>query len=124
MELSIYNNTRMSQIKKQFASVFPNLKIEFYKVPHKEGMGTPEKYKWTEDKELKEIRNHFNEGVIKILPGITPTVLEKILREKFDLYVQVFRRSSNEWIETTSTDNWTLTKLNQLAVSENDGLEI
>jgi hypothetical protein len=120
MQLTINNKSRISEIQKKFSEIFPYLKIEFYKIPHKEGMGTPEKYRWTEDKQMNEIRTELNEGIVNLLPGLTPTVFERLLREKFDLYVQVLRKSEKEWIETTSTDDWTLLKLNQLAMSESD----
>ena len=38
--------------------------------------------------------------------------LEKFAKE-FDLFIQVFRRSGNLWLETTATDNWSLHHQNE-----------
>ena len=38
--------------------------------------------------------------------------LEKIFKDRFNLAVQVFRKSGNLWLETTMTDNWTLQQQN------------
>lgn len=46
--------------------------------------------------------------------------LESVFTETFGLSVQVFRKLGNVWLQTTTTDNWTLAEQNQKA-SEKEG---
>jgi hypothetical protein len=39
--------------------------------------------------------------------------LECLFEDQFGLFVQVFRRSGNLWLETTVTDSWSLQKQNE-----------
>ncbi len=39
--------------------------------------------------------------------------VEQFFKLHFNLNAQVFRKSGNNWLETTLTDSWTLKKQNQ-----------
>jgi hypothetical protein len=41
--------------------------------------------------------------------------LENLFAEKFGLYVQLFRKSGKVWLQTTTTDTWTLKEQSKLA---------
>ena len=52
------------------------------------------------------------EGQVEVAETMTVKELEKTLRDKFGLTVQVARKSGSIWLETTISDNWTLKQQN------------
>lgn len=47
---------------------------------------------------------------------MTVSELEQHFADVYGLSVQVFRKSGEVWLETTTTDNWSLEKQNQEAI--------
>lgn len=43
---------------------------------------------------------------------MTVAELEKQFEESYSLYVQVYRKSKELWLQTINTDNWTIAKQN------------
>lgn len=111
MQIKINNNRTIADIQKDFISVFPYLKIQFFKNSHRAFEGSPRKEILPVTTTLKEV-DHEN-GVMIISEDITVNELEEFFKKHFNLNVQVFRKSGNSWLETTLTDNWTLKKQNQ-----------
>ena len=54
------------------------------------------------EKEVKEVKEDMK-----------VSDFEKMFHDKFGLNVQVFRKSGNLWMQTTSTDHWTLAEQNR-----------
>jgi hypothetical protein len=52
-------------------------------------------------------------GALRIEEEMTVGELEKEFLESFGMLVQVSRRSGTIWLETTMTDNWTLSRQNE-----------
>lgn len=111
MKIKINDKLTIADIQKEFISVFPYLKIQFFKNTHKAFEGSPKKEILSETTKLKEV-NHLN-GEMEISESLTVNELEAAFKEFFNLNVQVFRKSGSSWLETTLTDNWTLKKQNQ-----------
>jgi hypothetical protein len=49
--------------------------------------------------------------------------LEHAFNVKFGLSAQVFRKSGEIWLQTTTTDTWTLAKQNEVAMEKTDANE-
>lgn len=113
MELLINKNKKILSVQKEFQERFPFLKIEFYDSPHAEGEGSEKKNTLDSSGTLEESSKKFSEGNLHISPIMTATELEQAFEEKFGLSVQVFRKSGNIWLQTITTDELTLTELNQ-----------
>ena len=111
MQLTINDKVTISDIQKGFEEMFPFLRIQFFKTPHKAFEGSPKKEILPVTTKLKEVK-HQN-GVMVISENITVSELEEFFKNIFNLNVQVFRKSGNSWLETTLTDSWTLKKQNQ-----------
>ena len=62
---------------------------------------------------LGECRTTHVNGDINIVPKMTVKELEQQFLHLYGLFVQVFRKSGNVWLETTVTDNWTLEQQNR-----------
>lgn len=105
--MKIDNQKSITEIQKEFSSLFPFLKIEFFKNSHHVFEGNSKK-------ELTHKITHLNKpGELNINELMTVAELEQTFKDQFGLNVQVFRKHGNSWIETTVTDSWTLKKQNE-----------
>jgi hypothetical protein len=111
MKLIIDNSKRISDVQKQFNSIFPYLKIQLFKKPHLNSQGSPKNEMINESILLSQL-NH-TDGNIEIDGEMTVQELESLFNNLFNLNIQVFRKSGKSWLETTITDNWTLNKQNE-----------
>ena len=109
----------ISQIQQEFQEKFPGLKIEFYESEHSDHQGSHPSNQHDPAKTLREIRQQHSEGDLVIDPEMTIAELESNFEELFGLHVQVFRRSKTLWLQTISTDDWTLEKQNRKGVHSN-----
>lgn len=109
MKIRINDKQEIQAVQKEFNTVFPYLKIEFFTIAHQPGAGTSKKNLIQhKTKTLGECRTIRNKGKINITPDMTVTELEQKFNKAYGLSVQVFRRSGKAWLETTVTDSWTL----------------
>ena len=109
----ISDDKTFRDIQKDFNSKFPYLKLEFYSSRHGEGEGSPIQERIDPEQLLKNARQNHTEGNIRVRKDMKVNELEQVFQEKFGLNVQVFRKSGNLWMQTTSTDHWTLAEQNR-----------
>ncbi|MGZ3932210.1 MAG: hypothetical protein ACXVP0_12845 [Bacteroidia bacterium] len=112
MTLTIHSGMKISALQKQFNTVFPFLKLEFFKHRHQAHVGSTKKDHIEPHGTLKHLQKGRAKQKIEITNDMTVTTLEQIFATDFGLSVQVFRKSGNLWLETTVTDDWTLKKQN------------
>ena len=114
MLIKIDDNNTFSNIQQRFNSVFPFLKLEFFKkkLPFLGGLSIKQPITLL-DKTLTESRTISKEGAIIISPEMTISELEKNFNEIYGLSTQVLRKSGNVWLVTTVTDKWTLEEQNR-----------
>jgi hypothetical protein len=114
MELIIQNNTRLQELREKFNHFFPYLKLEFfYPAEHADRLFSKENMVKDYHKTLEEIRTKDDPGFIRVLRYHTVNRLERIFKDEYGIYVQVFRRAGNNWLQTTSTDGWSLARQNK-----------
>ncbi|MDQ3190838.1 MAG: hypothetical protein M3Q58_04520 [Bacteroidota bacterium] len=116
MELFIFENKKISKIKQEFHHLFPYLKIEFYKTSHKEGEASPKKMVINPNQSIGEIKRGGTTGRIGVSGMMSVKEFEQKFHELFGVNVQVFRKSGSSWIQTSVSDNWTLTQQNNKAI--------
>lgn len=109
----IASNNKLSDIKREFQSLFPYLRIEFYSGHHEAGKGSPKEKQLDTDKTIKEVGGKERNEDFTIRPSMTVNELETYFDKHLGLNVQVFRKSGNLWIQTTTTDHWTLEEQNR-----------
>jgi len=112
----IKDNQTLKEIQQAFSSLFPYLKVEFYRQKHGDFGGSHIKDQLHPDQLVKDIRTIHTEGDITIDPNMSVLVFEQLFEEKFGLNVQVFRKSGNIWIQTSVTDYLTLEMQNRKAL--------
>lgn len=96
----------------QFNNKFPYLKLEFYTRSHDHHQGSPAMDQVPHHTSLSELNPYLAEEVVQIDEGMTVAEFENLIKNKFNLNVQVFRKSNDVWLQTTTTDHWTLEKQN------------
>jgi hypothetical protein len=108
MELTIKPNMTIAEVQEQFSARYPHLKIEFYSKPHDPSEGTPNHYKLDSSKTIDEVTGERVVGEVSLHGNMKTETLEDTFEQELSLYVQVFRKSGNVWLQTTKTDSWTL----------------
>ncbi len=115
MLLEINDTKTIGEIVHEFSARYPLLKIEFFKNKHNEGAGSKPSELIHHSKKIGEVGKKATSGSLLIKEEMLVTELEILFWDVFGLSVQVFRKSGNVWIETTTTDRWTLKKQNENA---------
>ena len=110
MKLDISKLKTIQDVREDFNTRYPFLKLEFYKKANLvHSIGTKDHLSHST---LLRSAGLKKEGHIEIYDDITVGELERIFQEQFGLSAQVSRNSGGVWLETTMTDNWTLRKQN------------
>lgn len=104
----------INQLKEEFNAQFGNLKIEFFFNKHDAYQGNEEKEKIADNLHLSSLVKDIKEGQLSIYNYMTVTELEGALEQNFGLHIQVYRKSGDTWLQTTSTDEWSLEKHNEV----------
>ena len=110
--LHIAPNRLISEIQQEFNKAFPFLKLEFYNNKSISRSDFSAKQVIPDGRNIGNNQLLISAGDIEIEEEMKVNELEKILKDKFNLAVQVFRKSGNLWLETTMTDYWTLQQQN------------
>ena len=110
--LHIRHDATLRDIKAAFKAAYPYLKLEFFQRPHGEGAASPRREMYSDKLRVSDIRDARNEGGINLTDELSVASLEAEFRDRFDLHVQVFRKSGRLWLETGVTDHWSLSQQN------------
>lgn len=113
MTLSINRNTKLRDIQEAFTAEFSFLRLEFFKNPHQPHLPSPKKDMRSPDELALSADKRHIVAEIEINSLWKVSEIEETFVRETGLYVQVFRRSGNVWIETTFTDDWTLEQQNK-----------
>ena len=113
MTIHIAADTTILDFQKAFTALFPYLKVEFFTRSHDEGAASWSKYMcFDRTMPLAKIGQIEGEKDFDFTPDMTVGTFEQALWAYFGLAVQVFRKSMSTFIETTSSDAWTLKQQN------------
>jgi len=115
MKLIINDNATLKSLQDTFSKNFPFLKIEFFSKKHKKGEGSSKTLMRKEAEKVGDCRRNGVNGTIVISGKEKVSEIEQLFQETYGLSVQIFRKSGKVWLETTSTDDWTLEKQNTQA---------
>ncbi|MFN8237205.1 MAG: hypothetical protein U0T77_03460 [Chitinophagales bacterium] len=113
MTIHILPESKLKNIHSVFQDSFPFLKLEFYGTAHISGEGNSNTSLINLNYSLKELNENAQAFDWEINESMTVTELEKGFFEKTGISAQVFRKSGRSWLQTISTDNWTLAEQNE-----------
>ncbi len=118
----ISDHKKLKDIQKEFNEKFPFLKIEFYAHKHKWKEGSPVQETLDKEQTIGTVRTKHTEGDMSISGSQEVGTFEQNFYTQYGLSVQVFRKSGSLWLQTSTTDHWTLDKQNEKgALSEKIG---
>ena len=103
----------IADLKNLFNRSFPFLKIEFFRETCVNGKVNPKNKMITTNEVIVPLQRTMHLGKIAFTKQTTVGELEENFLNKFGICLQVFRKSGNIWLETTSTDDWTLEQQNE-----------
>ena len=110
--MNITDNRTLREIQKEFREKYPFLKIEFYEGKHESGKPSHVNKQLDSTITIEAARKVHTEGDLNIQGNMKVSTLEDRFWNDYGLNVQVFRRSGNLWLQTTTTDHWTLSEQN------------
>lgn len=111
--MKISDDKKLKDLQKDFQSVFPYLKIEFFRMGHKKGELSDEHSRLNPDLSVNDVRYSHNAGFLTLCGELTTADFERKMQELFALNVQVYRKEYQTWQQTWITDNWTLHEQNR-----------
>ena len=115
MSIVVTNSNTLTEIQQVFQDKFPLLKLEFYLNEHLVGEGSAAQNKLNPSLTIGELRNGDEVTEFSIHGNLKTSTFEESWQDTFGFSVQVFRKSGNIWLQTTSTDDWTLSEQQQSA---------
>ncbi len=113
MKIEIGSETSMKDVQEKFTEVYPYLKVDFYRRQHAEQELSAKKDMISSDKLFSQVGKSLIPKSIDISRHRTVAELENAIYEKFDIAMQVSRKSGDIWIQTSTTDHRTLEMQNQ-----------
>lgn len=115
MKLQFHETTTLRDLKDQFQTLFPCLKLEFFREDHEKGKGSRLQDRLPDEVRVSDLNEDLGEGLFFFTPEFTVSYFEQAMQNEFGLPVQVFRKSGNVWLETIHTDHLSLKKQNLMA---------
>lgn len=110
--MKIQKTSTVQHIFDQFNHLFPYLKLEFFSKGHEDHKGNKSEDIINHQTLLTSINPELSEKEFTIDEEMTVSDFEQMMKDNFNLNVQVFRKSNDLWLQTTATDHWTLLKQN------------
>ena len=115
MKLKVNKEQHINDLNQAFRRVFPGLKLQFFHHKHvaEEGSGLKDVIKG--NPKVRDLNPNLNQEEISIDGGQTVAELEMMFRDHLNLNVQVFRKMGASWLETTTTDSYSLDQQQKLS---------
>ena len=110
--MKINRERTIMDLQLDFKKAFPYLKIEFFKTPDERDNAIDENGKLESHLNLEKISSFKNSGEFLLNQDMEVGDFESHLRQRFGLYVQVYRKERGKWLQSWTTDSWTLEQQN------------
>jgi len=123
MNLHIEKHMTLAEVQAAFNHSFPFLKIGFFIDKNHDNTLTADEQIHNLKMTIGSIREIEYDGDLKIEATMTAKEVETAFWDTFGLDIQVFRKSGNAWLVTTSTDSRTLLEQNEIAREMNSPAE-
>lgn len=108
MVMIVTKNILLKELQADFRREFPFLKIEFFDRTHSRGEATDSSFMLQPDLSVEAAYPNCREGELPLHPDLRVGDFESEMQEKFNIFVQVYRKSHHRWLQTWATDIWTL----------------
>jgi hypothetical protein len=114
MELNLSRTRTIGEVKQEFATFFPYLKLEFFSgSPEDEAIPSVQE-QLNDNLPLQKIQTFRCERNLSFGPAMTVEGFENLLHNDFGLAVHIFSKSGGMWLETFNTGHLSLEKQNSM----------
>ena len=110
--MKIKKSFSLKELQNQFSTIFPGLKIEFYRTAEAGYDGPYEMLHYDLDTPVEMINPDLVDTELSIDENEKVGDFENEISKLLGINVQVFRRSKELWLQTVKTDKWTLSRQN------------
>jgi hypothetical protein len=110
--LIITPSDSLKKVQETFEKQYPFLKIEFFRGEHEVGELSSEREKIDSQFTFSDVTSIADLFEISLSGKTTVAEFEQSFRHLPDLSVQVYRKSGRVYLETATTDAWTLEEQN------------
>ena len=108
--MKLTKKSTVQDIFDQFNAQFPYLHLEFY--DHDNEVDHTPDHQVSHNTLLEDLNPELVDTIFAVDPEMTVADFEKMMEDNYHLNIQVFRKSSDIWLQTSATDHWTLEKQN------------
>jgi hypothetical protein len=105
MILIIHDKLTIEDLQERFSLCFPYLKIEFYKKPYHCKAASSENDRIDPKCRIGDVRKNHNLGQLEIKSFNLIGKVENEFKDRFGLYIQIYRNKNGGWIQTKSTES-------------------
>lgn len=113
MNLILKAHDTIQTIQEHFSAIFPYLRLEFYHTKHQPGEANVQADQYLHNVTLQTVTGSEQDIEIAFHPEMKTKDLELLFETQCKLYVQLMRKQSGTWLQTTRSDEQTLAQQNQ-----------
>lgn len=114
--MKIDSTKNIKTLQEEFRNKFPGLSLSISAKRHSEHEGSNKEFIYDSDTLLANTSSQLKEGEIYLDPSKLVKEFEQEMRDNHGLHVQVKRKSNKIWLQTISTDHWTLGEQNRKGI--------
>lgn len=106
--LQFTHDTLISDVQDSFHRAYPHLKISFFTHPHAICKSNSRNQEIPAHTKIGDVSGFKTQGSFELVPGMLVTEFEQRLWADFGLSAQVLRDAGHHYVQTTTTDGWSM----------------
>ena len=115
MNIKIDKKTTIQDFNDRFTTLFPYLKVQFFQKGHKKFSPSHSKFMFADQQvKISDVIDFDKSFEINVKPDLKTFEFEDMMEKKYNLHVQVMRKSGSTFLMTSQTDEWTLEEQNNI----------
>lgn len=114
MIINITNKTTVREIQQKIRIAYPFLKIEFSKQLPAAANKLSKASCYDHAERVLDIAKKAEPGWIVLHSWSKSSYIKQVFENRFGLYIHIFRREDDKWIEITGTDVFTIEEQNEM----------
>lgn len=122
MSIQINDQLTIGEVQNKFTAAFPFLRLAFFQ-PASNPLINDFKNELSPTEKLATQLKEGKDAIIEITSLNKVSEVEQAFRNQYALEAQVMRRSGNNWLMTTTTDDYTLGQQNSLGIEMSTTVE-
>ncbi len=113
MDIIITGEKTLKEINDAFHAKFPYLKLNFFSSAHESHEASSIWDTLNPEMKLSQVSRTVNPDHLSINGHLKVETLEQEFQRRYDIGMQVMRKQGDRWVQTISSDDWTLAEQNR-----------